>query len=92
MSYVFGPSVGVSEAAFDVAAGVGQAVTRDDEKNSKMRQALRTTVSRIPVLGGNKFIREGGADLAGEKREGGGKSKGFGGGFGSKFGSGGFGS
>ena len=92
MSYVFGPSVGVTEAAFDVAAGVGEAVAGDDEKNSKMRQGIRTVASRIPVLGGRKDFREGGADLAGEARKGGGKAKGFGQGFGGSFGNGKFGS
>lgn len=92
MSYLLGPSVGVTEAAFDVAAGVGQATMGDGEKNSKIRQGLRQVASRVPIAGGRKDIRESIADLGGEARKGGGKAKGFGQGFGSSFGKGKFGS
>ena len=92
MSYIFGPAVGTSEAIFDVAAGVGDAVMGDAEKNGKERQGARQVASRIPVLGGVTAFREGAADLFGEQQSGG-KKKGFGqGGFGGSFGKGKFGS
>lgn len=76
MSYAFGPAVGTSEAVFDVAAGVGDAMLGDAEKNGKERQAARQVASRIPIAGGVSAFREAAADLFGEA--GGGKKKGFG--------------
>ena len=78
MSYLFGPSVGVAEAGFDVAAGVQDAVVGDAEKNSKERQAARQIATRVPVLGGVRAFRESAADLFGEGGRKSGKSKGFG--------------
>lgn len=84
-STVFGPSVGDFIGAFNVAAGVGQALPGGDGGNGKVRQAWRETVSRVPLVGGQRSWREGIVDtLAGEKAEpggGGGESAGFEGGF-----------
>ena len=91
MSYIFGPAVGTSEAVFDVAAGIGDAVVGDAEKNGKERQGARQVASRIPVLGGVTAFREGAADLFGEAQSGG-KKKVRQGGFGGSFGKGKFGS
>lgn len=92
MSYILGPTVGTSEVAFDVSAGIADGLVGDAEKNSKERQGARQVASRIPVLGGVSAFREGAADLFGEAGSGG-KKKGFGqsGSFGTKFGKGKFG-
>lgn len=64
---VLGPTYGLGDQAINVAAGVQQALG-DTGKNDKERQAVRDVLSRIPVIGGNKSIRETVTDaIAGEK-------------------------
>lgn len=67
---VFGPSASLFFDAFNVGQGLYQlganAITGEEE-NAKMRSAMRTIVSRTPVVGGFKDVREGVVDAtAGE--------------------------
>ena len=65
-SLLFGPSVGVANDTFNVAAGVASAV-RGDDSNAKERAAVRSAVSRVPFVGGLRPVREGAVDaIAGE--------------------------
>ncbi len=99
LSFLGGPSVSIVTSAYDVAAGGVDAAFGEAENTGKERQAARAVISRVPVLGGIRDVREGVADLFGEPSSGGsggggGRSSGFGssGGFGSgDFGSDGFG-
>ena len=57
MSLVAGPWIGTGFDAFNVAAGAA-ATLRDDESNATQRAGVRAAVSRVPVLGGIRPLRE----------------------------------
>ena len=93
-STVFGPSVGLFGSAYNVAAGardvVGDAMG-NESTNSKERQAIRSLIERVPVIGGVKGVREAVVDTVAGGSESGSSSSssgwgsGFGGGFGGGF-------
>jgi hypothetical protein len=58
LSLFAGPSVGTAFDAFNVVAGAA-ATIRDDESNAKERAGVRSLVSRVPVVGGLRPVREG---------------------------------
>lgn len=61
---VLGPSFGLGNAGMQVTAGI---FDEGDNSNSKERSAMREVATRIPILGGNRRIREGIVDAtAGE--------------------------
>ena len=82
---VFGPSVGVAEDFYDVAiAGPGGFF---EDKAARRREAVRSVMGRVPIVGGIRGFKEGVVDaVAGEAGSGGkrkqaskfGKSSGFG--------------
>lgn len=78
MSYIMGPTFGLAGQAFDVGAGAMDFIQNGDEgPNSKRRAALRTAVSRVPVVGQIRSVREGAADLAGPPATKGGSSNSY---------------
>jgi hypothetical protein len=67
-STVLGPSFGLGNAGMQVTAGI---FDEGDNSNSKERSAMREVATRIPILGGNRRIREGIVDAtAGEASSG----------------------
>jgi len=65
---VLGPSFGLGNAGMQVTAGL---FDEGDNSNSKERSAMREVATRIPILGGNRRIREGIVDAtAGESESG----------------------
>ena len=63
-STVLGPSFGLGNAGMQVTAGI---FDEGDNSNAKERSAMREVATRIPILGGNRRIREGIVDAtAGE--------------------------
>ena len=67
-STVLGPSFGLGSAGMQVSSGIFDG---NDNSNSKERSAIREVATRIPILGGNRRIREGIIDsLAGEPTSG----------------------
>ena len=76
-SQIAGPSFGSAFDAMNVASGVVDAAVGDGGSNSKERSAARTAVSRVPLVGGNRFLRETLTDtIAGKAEEKGGGSTG----------------
>lgn len=70
LSFLGGPSVGLVTTGLDITAGVQEGLFGDGDSTGKQRQAARAAVSRVPVLGGMRDVREGVADLMGEPRNG----------------------
>lgn len=72
MSTFLGPSIGTAASAMNVASGA-QAWAFGEGSNGRQRQAVRELAMRVPIIGGQKGIREGVVDtLAGEPTKGGG--------------------
>ena len=85
LSFLLGPGVGVAGDGMTMIAGAKHALI-DDGTNSQERAALRAAAGRIPIVGGNRAVREAAANLAGPAR-GDGTSTG-GSSFGKRFGKG----
>jgi hypothetical protein len=54
-STLLGPSFGLGNAVMQVGAGIAD---EKDNSNAKERSAVREVATRIPVLGGNRKVRE----------------------------------
>ena len=65
-STLLGPSSGTFLDAVQTGQGLyDQALDLSPDSNAKERAAYRMLVSRFPFVGGNRFLREGAADLLG---------------------------
>ena len=65
-STLLGPSSGTFLDAVQTGQGLyDQALDLSPDSNAKERAAYRMLASRIPFIGGNRFLREGAADIFG---------------------------
>lgn len=81
-SAILGPSIGTIERGVNIYSGLFSTLT-GDEKSGPKRSAVRSTVSMIPFVGGNRNVRESAADFLAPVANKGGKSEQPSGGFGS---------
>jgi hypothetical protein len=54
MSTFLGPTYGLANDVINMGAGLADT----SDSNSKERTAVRTAVSQVPVLGGNRYFKE----------------------------------